>query len=188
MTVIHDTRVITLTRAEVEALKPCSLAKLDVFKDRDRLNAREALEAGASISDLLWVAGRLGLKREIVRFAVACAERVAHLNPDPRVQAALDAARAWLGDPSEDKRAVASSAAYDADAAGVAYAAAYDAYAADAAHAASEACTTAAAVDPHIYAYAAAGYAARAANAAEAAEREAQRDIFISIFCPEDGQ
>lgn len=174
--------VITLTRAEVEALKPCSLDKLDVFKGRNRLNAREALEAGASVDDLLWVAGKLGLKRECVQFAVAVAERVAHLNPDPRVGAALDAARAWLADPSDDKRAAAFAAGRAARAAAYATKAVIATpdtaatYAARAANAAAFIDTTA---------FYAATYAARAASR-DAAEREAQRGIFISIFCPED--
>lgn len=67
----------TYTRAQIAALKPCSLDKLRVFKGRKTLTVAEALEAGASIDDLLWVAGRLGLKTECVRFAIACAQRVA---------------------------------------------------------------------------------------------------------------
>ena len=191
---------ITLTRAEVEALKPCSLDRLDVFEGRDRLNAREALEAGASVSDLLWVAGRLGLKWEIVRFAVACVERVAHLNPDPRVTAALDAAQAWVDDPREDKRTAAKTAADHAcdaylDGGGAAaYAAARAAYAAAraaqaAARAAQATYAAASGADAAAdYAAYAAARAAQAAEAADAAEREAQRDIFLAIFCPEDGQ
>ncbi len=164
--------VITLTRAEVAALKPCSLDKLKVFEGRDRLNAREALEAGASIRDLLWVAGKLGLKRQCVQFAVACAERVAHLNPDPRVQAALDAARAWLDDPSEDKRCAADAA----------LAAAY------AVRAAADAVRAAASDYASVYAVYAANAADYAAFPTGAAARAAQRDIFLTIFCPEDGQ
>ena len=191
---------ITLTRAEAAALKPCSLDKLDVFGDRDRLNAREALEAGASVDDLLWVAGQLGLKREIVQFTVAVAERVAHLNPDPRVKAALDAAQAWLDDPSEENRAAARAAA--AAAACVASTASYDAAACVASAAASYAAAAAYDAAAAAAAYAAASYAASAAYAAvytasaaaadydvsRATARAAQRDIFLAIFCPEDGQ
>lgn len=57
------TQVITLSRAQVEALNPCDLNKIPSFGSRKRMNARQALEAGVNIEDLLWVAGMLGLKR-----------------------------------------------------------------------------------------------------------------------------
>jgi len=150
----------TYTRAQIAALKPCSLGKLGVFKGRDALTVAEALEAGASIDDLLWVAGRLGLKTECVRFAIACARRVAHLNPDPRVQAAIDAAQAWMDNPTDDNRAAwaaAWNAAWEAECA------------ARAARAAGDAAR-------------AAWDAAGAARAAGDAERMAQRALFIEIF------
>ena len=42
------------------------------------------------------MAGQIGRKDLCVRFALACAQRVAYLNPDPRVQAALHVTQAWL--------------------------------------------------------------------------------------------
>lgn len=125
---------ISLSPAELAALKPCS-DRTALFAGRNRMTAREALDAGATVADLLWVAGKLGLKAECVAFAIACAERVARLNPDPRVRAALDAAKAWLDDPTEENRLAAAAAA-----------------------------------------------AADAAWAARAAERTAQREIFLTIF------
>ena len=70
--------------------------------------------------------------RVMVRIAAEEAQRVAHLNSDPRVQAAIDAALAWADTPT------AAAAAYAANAAAgrvVAYAAraTYATYAADAA-------------------------------------------------------
>src|ERR1700676_768986 len=96
--------MITISLAELEALKPCSIKP--GIRDRfgrsghERLDTRTALEAGASFGNILWVAAKLGRKDLCVRFALLCAQRVAYLNPDPGVQAALDAAQAWLDNPS----------------------------------------------------------------------------------------
>ena len=161
------TDTIKLTRDQVVALGPCSEDRIPNFGRRKSMSAAQALEAGATIDDLLWVYGQLGRKDLCVKFALACAQRVAHLNPDPRVPAAIDAAAAWVADPSEENRAAARAAG---DAAWAAWAAA---------GAAGDAAAGAAA-------WAAAGAAARAAwaaaRAARAAEREAQRAIFLEIF------
>ena len=85
--------------------------------------------------------------RVMVRIAAEEAQRVAHLNSDPRVQAAIDAALAWADTPT-------AAAAYAANAA----AGRVVAYAADAADAAADAA----------YAANAAARAAYAANAADA--------------------
>ena len=94
--------MITLTRREVVALGPCSLRRIPVYRGRKALSAGDALEAGVPVEDLLWVASKLGLVRECVQFALACAKEVAHLNLDPRVQAAIDATQAWLDNPTAD--------------------------------------------------------------------------------------
>ena len=107
---------ITLTREQLIALDPCDMdERLKLFGRRKSMNAAQALKAGASIEDLLWVAGKLGRKDLCVRFALACAQRVAHLNPDPRAQAALDATAAWIADPSEENEDAAGDAARAAD-------------------------------------------------------------------------
>jgi hypothetical protein len=147
------TETITLTREQALALKPCDKGRVPKMARGQAMNAAEALAAGVSIDDLLWVADRLGRKDLCVRFALACAQRVAHLNPDPRVQAALDATQAWLDNPTDAAAAGAAGAAGDA---------AWAAYAA-AARAAG-----------------AAGDAAWAA--AWAAEQQAARAIFLEIF------
>jgi len=165
------TDTIKLTRDQVVALGPCSEDRIPNFGRRKSMSAAQALEAGATIDDLLWVAGQLGRKDLCVKFALACAQRVAHLNPDPRVPAAIDAAAAWVADPSEENRAAARAAGDAARAAGDAWAAAWAAGAADgAAGAAGDA------------AWAAGDAARAAARAAGDAEREAQRAIFLEIF------
>ena len=55
--------------------------------------------------------------RVMVRIAAEEAQRVAHLNSDPRVQAAIDAALAWADTPTYDAAARATYAAADAAAA-----------------------------------------------------------------------
>ena len=188
---------IALTPAEVAALRPCSDCS-HLFGRRKKMNARQALEAGASIADLLWVADKLGRKDLCVRFALACAQRVAHMNPDPRVQAALDATARWLDDPTPENyaaRAAARDAAGDAaraaarDAAGdAAWAAARDAARAAAGDAAWAAAMAAAGDAARAAARAAAGDAAWAAVRAAAwaaagdAELDEQRRIFLEIF------
>ena len=128
MTVSNE--AIRLTRAQVVALNPCSENHIPDFGRRKSMTASQALDAGTTIPNLLWVAGRLGRKDLCVRFALACAQRVAHLNPDARVQAALDATAAWLADPTDRNKAAAwaaDTAAWAADAAARAARAAEDA-------------------------------------------------------------
>ena len=186
---------IKLTREQLTALDPCDLdVRLQLFGRRKSLTARQALDAGATVADLLWVLGKLGRKRECVLFALGCARAVAHLNTDPRVQGALDATQAWLDDPSEANRLAAAAAARAAArAADAAYAAADAARAAayaaaDAARTAAAAAAADAAADARAAADAAAWaavYAARtaayAAADARAAADAAQRELFLQI-------
>lgn len=55
--------------------------------------------------------------RVMVRIAAEEAQRVAHMNSDPRVQAAIDAALAWADTPTYDAAYAARAAADAADAA-----------------------------------------------------------------------
>jgi hypothetical protein len=188
---------ITLTLAQLEALNPCDFEGRKALYGRKRsLSAVQALEAGASISDLLWVAGRLGRKDLCVRFALLCAQRVAHLNSDPRVQAAIDAGFAWLNSPMGAAARAAWAAVGATDAAmGAAWAAVGAADAADAARAADAAARAARAADAAWAAVGAADAAdatdaavgaadaaVGAAGAAGAAEQKAQRQIFLEVF------
>ena len=60
-----------------------------------------------------------------VKFALFCAKKVAHLNPDKRANEAILAAEKWLEEPSEENRKLADAAANAAaNAAYAAYAAA----------------------------------------------------------------
>ena len=157
--------ILKITREELIALKPCSIEdRLKLFGRRKSLTASAALVAGASIRDILWVAERMGRKDLCVRFALACAQRVAYLNPDPGVQIALDATEAWLVDPSEANRKAARTAAAAVYAAA---SAAYAVYAAASAAASSSA---------------AAAYAVYAAAAGRTKEITAQRELIKEIF------
>ncbi len=101
-------------------------------------------------------------KEQSVRLAIAFAETCLHhvIESEPRPKAAIDAAKAWLEDPTEENCAAAYAAAdAAADAAdAAAYAAAYAA--ADAAYAAAYAAADAARAAADAAAYAAA-YAAQ---------------------------
>jgi hypothetical protein len=105
------TQPITLTLARLRKLKPCNLEPhKPLFEGKHSVSVRQALEAGVSISDLLWVAGELDLKPQIVTFAAKVAREVAHLNPDPRVMAAIEAAEAWLREPNGANQEAAADA------------------------------------------------------------------------------
>ncbi len=111
--------------------------------------------------------------RVMVRIAAEEAQRVAHLNSDPRVQAAIDAALAWADTPTY----AAADAAADA-----AYAAARAARAANtAARAAAEAAYAAYAAEAAANA-AAVNAAANAAAADAAAGRVEQTERIIDRF------
>jgi len=124
---------------------------------------------------------------DCVKFAVWCAKRVQHINTDPRVAAAIQAAEKWILDPSE-----AAYAANAANAANAAYAAYADAYAAAAAYAAADAAADAAddaAADDAVAdaAYAAYAYAdaAAAAYAAYAAKYDLTPYDLLNIYLSE---
>ena len=184
--------MLKVTIEELRALNPCDLdARLALFGRRKALTVTQAVEAGATVEDILWVAGRLGHKERCVRFAVACARRVAHLNPDPRVKTALDATDAWLADPTpENAKAAAEAAAEATDAAWVAVwaadaadaAASVAAAARAAAEAAADAAAEAAADAAPRAADAAAWAAVWAAWAARAEEKAAQVALLLEIF------
>jgi hypothetical protein len=161
---------IKLTRDQVKALRPCSDSHIPDFGRRKAMTAAQALAAGATIEDLLWVADKLGREDLCARFGLECAQRVAYLNSDPRVQAALDATQAWLDNPGPETAAARAAAWAAARAAARA-----------AAWAAARAAARAAAGDA---ARAAARAAARDAAwaAAWAAEQAEQRKIFLRIF------
>jgi hypothetical protein len=164
---------IRLSYEQVKALRPCSLDKIPEFGTRKTMTAKQALKAGVSVDDLLWVASKVGRRDLCVRFALACAQRIAHLNTDPRVQKALDATQAWLNNPCLE---TANAAAYAANAAkAAAYAAAYAAYAA-AVSAAYAAKAAKAAYAAYAAAYAAADAAAYAAADAAAYAAKAAAD------------
>ena len=149
---------VTLTRETLVALKPCDLPdRLRKFGGADAMGVREAFDAGFTVADVLWVAGRLGLAQDCARVALFAAKQVAHFNPDPRVAAALEAAQRCICAPTPAAADAAAHAAADvpAHADAAAHAAAH------AAHAAARAAATAA--------RAAANAANAAANAADAA-------------------
>jgi hypothetical protein len=177
---------ISITRDQLAAMNPCDAeSRLKMFGRRKTMNVKQALAAGATISDILWVAGQLGLKRQSVQFALACAQRVAHLNTDPRVQKALGATQLWLDadtDAAGDAARAAWAASWATEAAGDAARAAEAA--GDASWAAEAAGDAARAASWATEAAAWAAWAARDAawDAAWDAEIEAQKALLIEIF------
>ncbi len=118
--------------------------------------------------DRLWVLLRLEIIPELKLHELACdfAQAVAHLNPDPRVQAVIDAKRKWIkGEITNEELAAARAAAL----------AARDA-AWDAALAAGDAARVAAWVAAGVAAGYAAGVAACDARDAALAAWDAARD------------
>jgi len=83
---------------------------------------------------LLWIAARLGVKREIVVFAACqCARLALKYTKDPRVLNCIETTEAWTRGKASIEDVRRDRAAADAAAADAAYAAADAAYAADAA-------------------------------------------------------
>jgi hypothetical protein len=150
--------------------RPCS----DYSRDRvaalwaglDALTLADICDLDIPAPDRIWAVTRFLSDRDNRLFACDCAQSVAHLNPDPRVQSAIDTARRYAdGEATEEERAAAGAAAGAA-----AWAAAQDAArdaARDAAWAAARAAAWAAAG-------AAAGAASCAAGAASCGARDAQ--------------
>lgn len=67
---------IKLTRSQLQSLRPCALERrIALYGRRRSLTASQALAAGASVHDILWVAGKLKLKlkAECVTFSVRAA-------------------------------------------------------------------------------------------------------------------
>jgi hypothetical protein len=181
---------------QLQAMKACSEA-LEWVAEK---SLEEAWATCERLDWMLWLSARTVDSRLVVSCAAQFARRVAHLNPDPRVVAAIEVAEAFARGEAVDSAMAAADAAWAAawaaaeavdvahdvdvavsaawaaaeavDAAHDAYAARAAAYAADAAYAAE----AAEAVDV-AYAARAAAYAARAAaRAARAAARAAYAD------------
>jgi hypothetical protein len=183
---------VTITRDQLAAMKPCDLDKrLALFGKRKSLTVAQALKAGATVRDILWVAGRLGLKAECAAFALACARRVETHATDPRVKACNDANAAYQANPTQ-ANLTALQAARSATATATAYAtytatytaAAYATYTATytAAYTAAAAYATAA-YTAAAAATAAAAYAtATDAAATRQAELAKQRAHLIKLF------
>ena len=121
------------------------------------------------INDAIWALRCFDYK-DYCLFTEDVAESVAHLNPDPRVSAAIAAVRAWhKGQISEEELVAATDAARAAVDSTARAAAAYAAYAAYASTTADAGYT--------------AVYAAHAAHAAYASQWGKITELFIEHFC-----
>lgn len=150
-----------LTFEQLAALNPCNLSgRKALFGRRKALTVKQALAAGATVHNILWVAGQLGHKTEIVEFTCRAASRVAHFDKSRKSAACIDVTRRYMRGAATigELKNARFTAAAPADAA--AAAAAYN-VAADAADAATYAATYAADAD---------------------AERTAQHSDLIELF------
>ena len=191
----------TITFDQLASWSPCDLDKHKLlFASSATLSVSQALDAGATVSNILWVAGKLELTMDCVIFAIRCAEKVVHSNSNPRVQKAIDAAKNYVKNPSDYAIDALRAADYEADyaavcaaratvyaaadaAADAARAADYTACAAEYAARAAEYAARAAAYAAEYAARAAACAAACAARVADYAETEKfQKDLLIEIF------
>ena len=109
--------MITLTRSALVQFAPCDiesrLARFD-STGKKRLTIQEAFAAGFTVSDVLWIAGKLGLATDCARVAIFAAQQIAHNNTDSRVQAAIDAAQSCINAIGTNAAAYAANAAADA--------------------------------------------------------------------------
>jgi len=185
--------IATTTLAKIRSHSPCESGWRKLLRglgksglDDEALSLERILEING-LDDALWALRSVdGIEKAARLFACDCAQRVAHLNPDPRVQAAIDTARRFArGEANREELQAAQYAAYAASdaASDAAWAAARAAAWAAARAAASDAAGA--------VAWAAARAAARAAasdaasDAAGAVERKIQAELFIQHFCRE---
>lgn len=205
---------LTTTLNELKKHNPCldgwetlvAYLGADYAPDTE-INLLTILESNG-VQDCLWTlrATLQNIKETAVRLTIEFASGVLHVfeekYPDDKSpRQAIEAARAWLENPTEENKRKASAAAgaaaeaadaADADAADAAYSAAeaaahaiYAAYSAanDAANAAAYCASAASAANAAVYAADAAVYAAdAAAGAARAAVRGKQKEIIKNIL------
>jgi len=140
-----------ITLKQVESLNPCSDG-LDWYKKNGTSNLLDTLLRLNEYSPdyVRWGFTKLMNKMQRVEIAIYCADRVIDIFEDKypnddRPRKAINAAKTWLKEPTEENRSAANAADAAANAAAyAAYAAAYAAYAADAAYAAAYAAADAA--------------------------------------------
>jgi hypothetical protein len=190
--VIKRHATISTTLKRIRKHSPCEtswrklLAGLGKTKADDEPLPYARIVEICGLDDALWATRAApDYEREWRLYAVACARRVVHLNPDPRVAAALDLAERYAhGQATDEELAAAREAALEAvqnaeDAASEAARAAFGAAAEAAWVAAAEAAWVASAEAERAAGWAAASKAAE--EAARAAEREWQRQTFVTL-------
>lgn len=109
---------IRVSQAQLIKFDPCGLEwRLKLFGDKNTLTAQQAYEAGFPIEDLIWIAAKLNFARKLVKWGLWCLARVVITNGPvtPTTQAAINAAQAWLDDPTEPNRLACVTAAANAN-------------------------------------------------------------------------
>ena len=108
-----------ITTEQIMSWNPCDRYNEGIVSDLIGAGKTpiEIAELGIPVEDRLWVLLRNDVIPEMDLHSLACdfAQEVAHLNPDPRVQAAIDAKRKWIAGQISDKElAAAWEAAWEA--------------------------------------------------------------------------
>jgi len=104
-----------ITTEQIMSWHPCDRYNEGIVSDLigDGKTPIEITELEITIEDRLWVLLRNDVIPEMDLHSLACdfAQEVAYLNPDPRVQAAIDAKRKWIAGKISDKELEAARAA-----------------------------------------------------------------------------
>src|SRR5688572_20387384 len=114
--VAHPPAAATKTPAQLVAAAEVSTEARVLLKPTH--SAREYLElltARGLHSDAVTFLAHAMPRREAIWWAWACARRAAGEQPEPTVQAALQATEQWIAQPSEEHRRAAAAAAERAD-------------------------------------------------------------------------
>ncbi len=107
----------TLTLSELTALNPCNLSdRAKLFDGDGATDIRAAFKRGATVSDICWLMGALGMRDQIAAFAQWCADATRAARADAAYAAARAARAAYAAADAARAaaRAVARTAYADA--------------------------------------------------------------------------
>ena len=170
-----------INKAVIAKLKPCKDRFDNYLKHYSDFNGKVEefiMLENITYSDKVWVMTKLMTKRQNVKWALACASRWLSIFEsrypyDLRPRKALEAAEAWLNNPSSENRVKARADAYNAFTA---------AAAADAARAAADAAALSAYAAATASAYAGIAAADVAALSARATEQEVNLILMVDVL------
>jgi hypothetical protein len=66
----------TITKQQLIEMEPCDLDdRIEMFGKHETMNIKQAFKAGFTITDILWLCGKLLMIDVIEKFANGCSER-----------------------------------------------------------------------------------------------------------------